>query len=49
MLIIELFELKNLAQLHVKVLKPNKLIFFDMLIPFAIANDPLSPEKFPGP
>ena len=30
-------------------LKPNKLIFFDIFIPFATANETLVEEKLPGP
>ena len=30
-------------------LKPNKLMFFDIFIPFATAKDDLSDEKLPGP
>ena len=31
------------------VLYPYNLIFFDKLIPLAIANDDLNLEKLPGP
>ena len=30
-------------------LNPNKLIFFDIFIPFATANETLIEEKLPGP
>ena len=46
---IKSFLLKNFAQDSIKVLYPTKFKSFDKLIPFAVANDPLNPEKFPGP